>query len=342
MATATAPIRGPSVPSAPALQAEGLVVEVRSGATWRAVVRGADISLERGRITALVGETGSGKTMTALALIDLLPLSARRSAGRIRLGADEISGLGSRAMSRIRGDRISMIFQDPATALNPVLTIGFQITEPMRAHLGLDDRAAVARARELLVQLGLPDVDRTLRRFPHELSGGMRQRALIAVALACDPEILLADEPTTALDVTVQAQILDLLREQVDRRGLAVLLVTHDLGVAAQVAERVNVMYGGRIVERGPVEQILGSPNHPYTRGLIGCIPRVDTRMRPLPTLPGNAQGVWDIPAGCRFAPRCAHAIDVCRVTEPELRQVGADHASACWVFAGSAGGARE
>jgi len=339
MATATAPIRRPGPSAVPALLAEGLVVEVRTGAGWRPVVRGADISLERGQITALVGETGSGKTMTALGLIDLLPPSARRRAGRIRLGNDEISGLRSRAMSRLRGDRISMIFQDPATALNPVLTIGFQITEPMRAHLGLGDRAAMARARDLLVQLGLPDVDRTLRRYPHELSGGMRQRALIAVALACDPEILLADEPTTALDVTVQAQILDLLREQVERRGLAVLLVTHDLGVAAQVAERISVMYGGKIVESGSVEQILRRPNHPYTRGLIGCIPRVDARLRPLPTLPGSAQGVWDIGVGCRFAPRCAHALDICRATEPELREVEGGHTSACWVFAGPPGG---
>jgi peptide/nickel transport system ATP-binding protein len=317
------------------LTGEGIVVEFPIATGWRAVVRDASISLARGEITALVGETGSGKTMTALALIGLLPSTARRRAGRITLGRDDISRLGNQAMSRIRGRRISMVFQDPMTALNPVLNIGFQIEEPMRAHLGLDSRAAHARARDLLDQLGMPDVDRTLRRFPHELSGGMRQRALIALALACDPEVLLADEPTTALDVTVQAQILELLREQVDRRGLAVLLVTHDLGVAAQVADRIEVMYGGRVVEGGPVEQMLRRPNHPYTRGLVGCVPRVDTRLRPMPTLPGSIQGVWDISAGCRFAPRCASAIDVCRVREPELRAVEPQHESACWVYAG-------
>src|SRR5256712_6832850 len=273
---------------AAALTGEGILVEFPTPTGWRAVVRGASISLARGEITALVGETGSGKTMTALALIGLLPPTARRRAGRITLGRDDISRLGNQAMSRIRGRRISMVFQDPMTALNPVLTIGFQVEEPMRAHLGLDSRAAHARARDLLDQLGMPDVDRTLRRYPHELSGGMRQRALIALALACDPEVLLADEPTTALDVTVQAQILDLLREQVDRRGLAVLLVTHDLGVAAQVAERIDVMYGGVIIERGGVETVLRDPNHPYTRGLVGCIPRVETRVRPLPMLPGS------------------------------------------------------
>ena len=334
MRAATAMANPAAIPNT-ALTGEGIVVEFPTAAGWRAVVRGASLSLARGEITALVGETGSGKTMTALALIDLLPPTARRRAGRITLGHDDISHVGGQAMSRIRGRRISMVFQDPMTALNPVLTIGFQIEEPMRAHLGLDSHRAHDRARELLGQLGMPDVDRTLRRYPHELSGGMRQRALIAIALACDPEVLLADEPTTALDVTVQAQILDLLREQVDRRGLAVLLVTHDLGVAAQVADRIEVMYGGTVVEGGPVEQMLRRPNHPYTRGLVGCVPRVDTRLRPMPTLPGSVQGVWEIAAGCRFAPRCASAIEICRVREPELEAVEAAHESACWVYAG-------
>jgi peptide/nickel transport system ATP-binding protein len=320
---------------APALRSEGLVVQVRTPGGWRSVVRGVSLELQRGQITALVGETGSGKTMTALALIGLLPPAARLAAGEVMLGNTELTRLHPAAQARLRGRHISMIFQDPMTALNPVLTIGFQVTEPMRTHLRLDRRAAVARARDLLSQLGMPDVDRTLRRYPHELSGGMRQRALIAVALACDPEILLADEPTTALDVTVQAQILDLLREQVDRRGLAVLLVTHDLGVAAQVADRIDVMYAGAIAESGSAQQVLRAPIHPYARGLVACIPRLDTRLRPLPTLPGSVQGVWDAKAGCRFAPRCPHAIDVCRQTEPELRRIAEGHRAACWVFAG-------
>jgi peptide/nickel transport system ATP-binding protein len=204
----------------------------------------------------------------------------------------------------------------------------------MRVHLRLDPKAAHDRARDLLAQLRLPDVDRTLKRYPHELSGGMRQRVLIAIALACDPQVLLADEPTTALDVTVQSQILELLREQVDQRGLAVLLVTHDLGVAAQVAERIDVMYGGAIVESGNVEEVLTGPTHPYTRGLVGCIPRVDVRVRPLPTLPGSAHGVWDIQAGCRFATRCAFVTERCRVDDPALQPVGDGHSAACWVFA--------
>ena len=329
--------RAPSHPNA-ALVADGLVVEVPTPSGWRAVVRGISVTLRRGEITALVGETGSGKTMTALALIGLLPPGARRHVTRVLLGNDDISGFTAADMSRVRGHRVSMIFQDPMTALNPVLTIGFQVEEPMRVHLGLGAKAAHERARELLTQLHLPDVDRTLRRYPHELSGGMRQRVLIAIALACDPQVLLADEPTTALDVTVQSQILELLREQVDQRGLAVLLVTHDLGVAAQVAERIEVMYGGAIVESGAVEDVLTGPTHPYTRGLVGCIPRVDVRIRPLPTLPGSAYGVWDIHEGCRFATRCAFAIERCRVDDPALEPVGDGHTAACWVFAPPAG----
>jgi peptide/nickel transport system ATP-binding protein len=325
--------RPPAQPNA-ALRADGLVVEVPTPSGWRAVVRGISLTLQRGQITALVGETGSGKTMTALALIGLLPSGARRRVAHVVLGTDDITGLTAADMSRVRGHRISMIFQDPMTALNPVLSIGFQVEEPMRVHLGLDARAAHERARELLAQLRLPNVDRTLRRYPHELSGGMRQRVLIAIALACDPQVLLADEPTTALDVTVQSQILDLLREQVDQRGLAVLLVTHDLGVAAQVAENIDVMYGGAIVESGAIEDVLTAPTHPYTRGLVGCIPRVDVRLRPLPTLPGSAHGVWDIPAGCRFATRCASVTERCRVDDPALEPVGDGHTAAWWVFA--------
>jgi peptide/nickel transport system ATP-binding protein len=310
------------------------VVEVAANGTWRPIVRGVSLDLEKGEVTALVGETGSGKTMSALALIGLLPATARRTSGAIFLGDEDVSSPAAQA--RARGRRMSMIFQDPMTALNPVLTVGFQITEPMRAHLGIDARAAQERARKLLEQLDMPDPAAVLARYPHELSGGMRQRALIAVALACDPEILLADEPTTALDVTIQAQILDLLREQADRRGLAVLLVTHDLGVAAQVADQVAVMYGGAIVEQGSVEQLLRRPNHPYTRGLLACVPRVDARVRPLPTLPGNPLGVWTIAAGCRFAPRCTDATPTCASSEPRRVAIEEGHTSACWVFAGS------
>ena len=331
MLSSNAPLQRSSAAGA-ALSARELVIEIATNGSWRPVVRGVSLDLGKGQVTALVGETGSGKTMTALALVGLLPPAARRTSGRVFLGHEEVST--ATAQAGARGRRISMIFQDPMTALNPVLTIGFQVTEPMRAHLGLDARAAQERARKLLEQLHMPDPTGVLARYPHELSGGMRQRALIAVALACDPEILLADEPTTALDVTIQAQILDLLREQVDQHGLAVLLVTHDLGVAAQVADRIEVMYGGAIVEGGSVEQVLRRPNHPYTRGLLACVPRVDARVRPLPTLPGNPHGVWTIDAGCRFAPRCADATATCASTEPPRTAVEGGHSSACWVYA--------
>jgi len=338
MATPDVPVRRSSGRQA-ALRARDLIVEIAANGVWRPVVRGVSLDLGKGQVTALVGETGSGKTMSALALMGLLPPGARRISGAIFLGDEDVSSAAAQA--RARGRRMSMIFQDPMTALNPVLTIGFQITEPMRAHLGMDARAAQERARQLLEQLDMPVPNAVLKLYPHELSGGMRQRALIAVALACDPEILLADEPTTALDVTIQAQILGLLREQVDRRGLAVLLVTHDLGVAAQVADRIAVMYGGAIVEQGSVEQVLRRPNHPYTRGLLACVPRVDARVRPLPTLPGNPHGVWTISAGCRFAPRCADATATCVSSEPRLIAIEEGHSSACWVFAGQPGAAR-
>ncbi|HEV8470458.1 MAG TPA: ABC transporter ATP-binding protein [Candidatus Limnocylindria bacterium] len=307
---------------------------MRTPTRWLRVVRDVSLELNRGEITALVGETGSGKTMTALSLIRLLPVGARLTGGTVRLGTDELTSLSEKDLMKTRGSRISMVFQDPLAALNPVRTIGFQITEPMRVHLAVGGREARTRAAALLGELGMPDPFGALRRYPHELSGGMRQRALIAVALSCDPDVLLADEPTTALDVTIQAQILELLRREVDQRGLAVLLVTHDLGVAALVADRVAVMYAGAIVESGPVLDVLRQPNHPYTRGLVGCVPRVDVRLRPLPTLPGGVQGVWEIPSGCRFAPRCPHAIAACRDVEPQLEHVGPGHASACWVFA--------
>ncbi|MGH2473478.1 MAG: ABC transporter ATP-binding protein [Candidatus Limnocylindria bacterium] len=333
--------RGDAASRDTVLSARDLSVEVRTPTKWTRVVRDVSLELRRGEITALVGETGSGKTMTALSLIRLLPVGVRLAGGTVRLGADELTSLPEAALMERRGSRISIVFQDPLAALNPVRTIGFQITEPMRVHLGIGQREANARAAKLLGELGMPDPVRTLQRYPHELSGGMRQRALMAVALSCDPEVLLADEPTTALDVTIQAQILELLRRTVDQRGLAVLLVTHDLGVAALVADRLAVMYAGAIVESGPVLDVLRQPNHPYTRGLVGCVPRVDVRLRPLPTLPGGVQGVWDIAAGCRFAPRCAYAIDKCRELDPQLETVGPLHASACWVFAPPGRGSR-
>jgi len=290
--------------------------------------------LRRGEITALVGETGSGKTMTALSLMRLLPPTATGTAETLRVGDVDLTGLSEREMSRVRGSRLSMIFQDPLAALNPVRTVGFQIAEPLRAHKQLRGRAASRRAAALLEQVGIADPSYNLRRYPHELSGGMRQRVLIAAALSCDPEVLIADEPTTALDVTVQAQILRLIRDETERRGLAVLLVTHDLAVAATVADHIQVMYGGTTVESGAARDVLSAPNHPYTRGLLNSVPSARQTVSPMRAIPGSPEGVWAISNGCRFAPRCAYAMDRCSLEEPPLVSVDGDHESRCWVFA--------
>ena len=321
------------------LDARGLRVEVGPAHARRDVVRDVSVLLYRGEIVALVGETGSGKTMTALSLLRLLPQGARGEAKTLRLGDVDIAALSEADMGHIRGSRISMIFQDPLAALNPVRTVGFQIVEPLRAHRRMKAGDTKKRAAALLAQVGIPDPAYNAKRYPHELSGGMRQRVLIAAALACDPEILLADEPTTALDVTIQAQILRLIRAETERRGLAVLLVTHDLAVASTIADRIQVMYGGTIVERGKTRDVLREPNHPYTKGLLDSVPTVRRKLTPLRAIPGSPEGVAAIRQGCRFAPRCAYAIDRCVVEEPPLVEVAPDHESRCWVFAPPKGG---
>jgi oligopeptide/dipeptide ABC transporter ATP-binding protein len=317
-----------------ALEARQLRVEVGPAHDRQAVVRDVSVVLSRGEITALVGETGSGKTMTALSLMRLLPPTATGSAAVLRIGDVDLTVLTEREMAKVRGSHLSMIFQDPLAALNPVRTVGFQIAEPLKAHKQLRGRDASRRAAALLEQVGIPDPAYNLRRYPHELSGGMRQRVLIAAALSCDPEVLIADEPTTALDVTVQAQILRLIKAETERRGLAVLLVTHDLAVAASVADRIQVMYGGTTVESGVTRDVLSKPNHPYTRGLLNSVPSARETVSPMRAIPGSPDGVWAITNGCRFAPRCAFAIERCSSEEPPLVSVDVEHMSRCWVFA--------
>jgi oligopeptide/dipeptide ABC transporter ATP-binding protein len=292
------------------------------------------LTLDRGKVSALVGETGCGKTLTALSLIGLLPPVATLTSGRISLqGMDVVTG-SERAWRGVRGRRVAMIPQDPLAALNPVRTIGFQLCEPLTTILKLPKAKALEQAKSLLAQVGIEDADRALQRYPHELSGGMRQRALIAMALACDPAVLLADEPTTAIDVTVQAQILDLIRELTTTRDLAVLLVTHDLAVASQVSDSINVMYAGAIVETGPTASVLHSPVHPYTKGLLACAPRIDVKITPMPTLPGSVASAWTMTDGCRFSPRCGWSVAECVARDPQLVPVATDHSAACWVFA--------
>ena len=295
-------------------------------------VDGVSFSLARGETLALVGESGCGKTLTSLALLRLVPPPGRIEVGSdIRLGETDLLSLDARAMRGVRGRRIGMIFQDPMTSLNPVFTVGDQITEGMHAHFSLSKREARERALALLQEVGMPDPAARLAAYPHQLSGGMRQRVMIAIALSAEPEILVADEPTTALDVTVQAQILEVLDRLRSSRGMAVLLITHDLGVVAGRADRVAVMYAGQIVEEATTAELFAHPSHPYTQGLFASVPRIGgplTRLRPIPgSVPPPA--AW--PDGCRFRPRCAQAFARSEVAPP-LLEVAPGHRMRCWL----------
>jgi oligopeptide transport system ATP-binding protein len=315
------------------LQVRDLGVEFRSeGAVVRAV-DGVSFDLAPGRTLGLVGESGSGKSATNLAILRLVPDPPGRIAGgSIRFAGQDLLALPDGEMRRLRGRRIAMIFQDPMTSLNPYLRIGRQLAEVLELHEGSTRREARRRAAAMLERGGIPDADRCLDRYPHELSGGMRQRVMIAMALLCKPALLLADEPTTALDVTIQAQILDLVREMRDELGTAVILVTHDLGVVAGMADEVAVMYAGRIVEQAPAAELFSNPRHPYTLGLLRSTPRLDADAARLVPIPGRPPDLRRRDPGCTFAPRCGFAIERCRAAYPEERRVGAAHRADCWV----------
>jgi oligopeptide/dipeptide ABC transporter ATP-binding protein len=294
-------------------------------------VNSVTLELERGEMVGIVGESGCGKSLTLRSIIHVLPRGARIAGGRIVYDGKDITRLAGRESTRIRGREIAMILQDPMTALNPVLTVGHQLMETLQETRGLRGAAARRRAVELLQLVNIPDPERRLQSYPHHLSGGLAQRVVIAIALSAEPKVLLADEPTTALDVTVQAQILKLLKDLQERLRMAVLLVTHDLGVVAQTCSRVAVMYGGRIVEEGSTEQIFESPRHPYTVGLLGSIPRVDGALSErLPSVPGSPPDLANPQPGCAFYPRCPLAGDQCRVGVIPLIQVGQGHRAAC------------
>jgi oligopeptide transport system ATP-binding protein len=314
----------------PLLEVRNLAIEYRTPDGIVRVVRGVDLDIRPREFVGIVGESGSGKSQLLLALLGLSAPGAFLS-GSIRHGGTELVGASTATLNRIRGDRISMVFQDPMTALNPYLTVGTQITEVLRLHRGLGRGAALARAAELLDAVQITEARRRLRQYPHELSGGMRQRVMIAMALACEPEILLADEPTTALDVTVQAQILDLLRELRTRMGTAVVLVTHDLGIVAELADRIAVMYAGRFVEEAPVDTLFAASRHPYTEALKRSIPRIDIALPArMASIPGTPPNPARLPAGCAFAPRCGFRLERCNVEAPPLQDLGAGHRKAC------------
>jgi oligopeptide/dipeptide ABC transporter ATP-binding protein len=299
-------------------------------------VDGVSFQIEAGETLALVGESGCGKSVTAASILRLVPdPPGRIVAGRILFEGRDLLALPMREMRAVRGNRIGMIFQDPMTSLNPVFTIGNQLAEAVREHRSVSRAQAMERALDLLNLVGMPDPARQIREYPHRLSGGMRQRVMIAMALACDPALLIADEPTTALDVTTQAQILELLEDLKQRLGMAILLITHDLGIVAQTAQRVLVMYAGRVVEAADVEQLFNDPLHPYTRGLLNSLPRPDVegeegRPRPLTEIAGMVPSLATLPAGCRFAPRCSFAQDVCRETDVRLTAFPDRRSAAC------------
>ncbi|MCW5745473.1 MAG: ABC transporter ATP-binding protein [Alphaproteobacteria bacterium] len=306
-------------------------------ATSHGVVRAVDgvsWDVRAGETVALVGESGCGKSVSALSIMGLVARPAGRVVGgEIWFKGRDLLKLSEDEMRDIRGREIAMVFQEPMTSLNPVLTVGRQITEACEIHLGYTPTQAHARAVEVLGFVGIPDGARRLKQYPHQFSGGMRQRLMIAIALSCRPDLILADEPTTALDVTIQAQILDLMKDLSRQFGTANLIITHNLGVVARYADRVNVMYAGKIVERGTAREIYANPRHPYTLGLLRSVPRLDEPKRArLDPIQGQPPDLTRLPPGCAFAPRCAFAIDRCRAEVPPLTSVGGAHQSACWV----------
>ncbi len=317
--------------SEPLLDVRDLTVEFDTPTGIVRAVDGVSLQLGNGEVLGIVGESGSGKTVTSRALLRLLPARrARIPAGSVKYNGVDLLSLGETEMHAIRGRHIGMIFQNPMTHLDPVMTIGNQIAEPLRAHEGLGRKEALERAVDLLRQVGIPDPALRVSSYPHEFSGGMRQRVLIAAALACHPKILIADEPTTGLDVTVQAQILRLLLDLRDNSGLSLILITHDLGVVAQTCDTVAVMYAGRIVERAAKADLLQRPLHPYTKGLIGSQPGAAPPRQELPSIPGQPPSFTELPAGCRFHPRCGYAEDACRAAPPPLVEVAERRDSAC------------
>jgi peptide/nickel transport system ATP-binding protein len=300
-------------------------------------VDGVDLHIDKGETLGVVGESGCGKTVTALSVMKLIPMPPGKIVeGQMLYEGRDLVTLPPAQMRKVRGKEISMVFQEPMTSLNPVFTIGEQIAEAIRLHEGLGRRAAMDKTVEMLKLVHIPNPERRVKEYPHQLSGGMRQRVMIAMALSCNPKLLIADEPTTALDVTIQAQILELLNELKAKLGMAVLLITHDMGVIAETTQRVMVMYAGKVVEEAPVKELFKEPLHPYTQGLLRSIPRIDTAAtskKRLQAIPGVVPSLLNLPRGCAFEPRCPHAKPVCKEQDPVLKEIKPGHRVSCWLY---------
>ena len=297
-------------------------------------VDGLDLVVSTGETLGIVGESGCGKSMTALSILRLVPdPPGRIVSGKIFFDGVNLLELSDLEMRKIRGNEISIIFQEPMTSLNPVFTIGDQLSETLRFHLKLSKKEALNRSVELLKTVGIPSAESRIKDYPHQLSGGMRQRVMIAIALSCDPKLMIADEPTTALDVTIQAQILDLMRELKEKTQAAIILISHDLGVVAETAQRVAVMYAGRIYEFAKADELFDNPLHPYTKGLMQSIPTIETKVDHLYVIPGLVPSLRNLPAGCKFGDRCENAWDKCRKQEPKLIEAGQEHLVRCWLY---------
>lgn len=312
-------------------------LELKKDGRYTKILDRISFQVNKGETVGIVGESGCGKSMTALSLMRLLPDKAKLD-GAILLDGDDITKYKKKQMQKIRGDKMSMIFQDPLTSLNPLHTVGKQIDETLMLHTDLNKNQRKSRIIELLKEVGLPRADELIYEYPHQLSGGMRQRIMIAIAMACNPSMLICDEPTTALDVTVQAQILELMNKLKKSNDMGIIMITHDLGVVAEVCDRVVVMYAGKIVEQADVKELFGSPKHPYTKGLLDSVPRLGVKKEKLGSIPGMVPSPDKMPQGCRFYDRCGMAMEVCRTNMPDIKDVGHNHQAACWLYEGKEG----
>lgn len=314
------------------LSVNNLVTTFRTADGEIPAVRNVSFSVNKSETLCIVGESGCGKSITSLSIMGLLPSNGSIKSGSIQLEGTDLTKLTTDELRKIRGNKISMIFQEPMTALNPVITIGYQLREPLMIHQKLSKQEVNQKGIELLKQVGIPYPEKRMTQYPHELSGGMRQRVMIAISLACTPGLLIADEPTTALDVTIQSQILDLIHELQDELGMGVIMVTHDMGVVAEIADKVMVMYAGEKIEEGPVEEIFNHPSHPYTRGLLSSVPNVDDPDFELKAIPGSTPSLNEQITGCRFHPRCEHALARCKVEVPKEFTIKDGHTVKCWL----------